>query len=154
VDAIDANGRYSANVKAQIMKAASQLALGTFLLATGVLQAPTSRAIDLNGAWATEAGLCAKVFVKKGQGITFAPLSDLYGSGLIIDNAHIRGKIARCSIKSRTEDGASLRIRAACATRIVVSQEEFSLKIVGDDGFTRTFIGVPGLEVTYRRCAL
>jgi hypothetical protein len=141
-------------VKVHIMKALSQLALGAFLLAIGALQAPTAGAIDLNGAWATEAGLCTKVFVKKGQDITFAPLSDLYGSGLIIDNGHIRGKIARCSIKSRTEDGAGLRIRAACATRIVASQEEFSLKIVGDDGFARTFISVPGLEVTYHRCAL
>ena len=136
------------------MKALSQFPLGAFLFAIGVLQAPAAGAIDLNGAWATEAGLCAKVFVKKGQDIAFAPLSDLYGSGLIIDNAHIRGKIARCSIKSRSEDGANLRIRAACATRIVVSQEEFSLKIIDAEGFTRTFTSVPGLEVTYRRCAL
>jgi hypothetical protein len=112
------------------------------------------RCIDLNVAWATETGLCAKVFVKKGRGIAFSPLSDLYGSGLITENAQIRGKVARCSIKSRTEDGNNLRIQATCATRIVVSQEEFSLRIIDNDGFTRTFVGIPGLEVTYRRCAL
>src|SRR5262249_48372010 len=108
----------------------------------------------LNGAWATEAGLCAKVFVKKGREIAFAPLSDLYGTGLIIENDRVRGKIARCSIQSRTEDGASLRIRAACTARFLTSQEEFNLKIIGDKGFTRTFTSVPGLEVTYHRCAL
>ena len=136
------------------MKALLRFGLGAFSLAIVALHTPAARAIDLNGAWATETGLCAKVFMKKGREIAFSPLSDLYGSGLIIEKAQIRGKVARCSIKSRTEDGNNLRIQAACATRIVVSQEEFSLRIIGNDGFTRTFASVPGLEVTYRRCGL
>ena len=34
-------------------------------------------AVDLNGSWATDASVCNKVFVKKGDTVAFAQDSDL-----------------------------------------------------------------------------
>jgi hypothetical protein len=122
-----------------------------FLMGTTVLVVP-ARAIDLTGAWSTEAALCAKIFEKQGNRLVFTELADLYGSGFIIENTQIRGKVAQCTIKARKEDGPTLSLTAACATSIMASDVEFSLKAIDDNSMSRRFPGVPGMEIIYHRC--
>src|SRR5579863_3001368 len=70
---------------------------GAFVLFGAVLLPPAqAMAFDLSGAWATDAGLCSQVFTKKGNEVEFAELSDLFGSGFIIEGSRIRGKSGRC----------------------------------------------------------
>src|SRR6202040_4485812 len=95
------------------------------------LVAPT-QAIELNGLWPSDPALCDKIFTKKGKPVAFSPLSDLYGSGFIIDGNRIRGKIARCTIKSRKQDGDTLLLAATCSTTIAAQGVEFSLKTIDD----------------------
>lgn len=55
--------------------------------------------------------------------------------------------MAQCAIKSKKEDG--LLISAACATAIMHSDMEFSLKIVNDNAISRVFPEMSGMEVMY-----
>jgi len=43
-------------------------------------------AFDLNGAWASDADNCAKVFVRKGAQVSFAEMSEVWG------RFHYRGR--------------------------------------------------------------
>ena len=109
-------------------------------------------AFELSGAWASQGDLCNLVFIKKGSEVTFTELSDLYGSGFIIDNSRIRGKAGRCTIESKKQDGNSLTISAACATSIMNQNMKFNVKIIDDDTLSREFDEVPGMTVNYSRC--
>jgi hypothetical protein len=126
------------------------LTIAVMLFGSGV----PADAIELTGAWATQADLCKLVFTKKGSGIVFAELSDLYGSGLIIEGNRIRGKAARCTIVSRKQDGDSLELGTSCATSIMNQKVSFGLKIIDDNNFSRLFPEVPGMTLKYTRCAL
>ena len=110
-------------------------------------------AFELSGAWATDAGLCNQVFTKKGSEVTFAELSDLYGSGFIIEGDRIKGKNGRCTITSRKQDGANIELATACATSVMTQNLSFSLKIVDDNSLTRLFSEIPGMTIRYVRCA-
>ena len=79
--------------------------LGAALCVTVPILPVRANAIELSGAWATEADLCSRVFSKKGNGFVFAELSDLFGSGFIIEGNRITGKSARCTITSKKQDG-------------------------------------------------
>ena len=59
-------------------------------------------AVDLSGAWATSADECSNVFVRKGRAkqIEFTALSDQNGGGFIVEVDRLRGKFARCKIKT------------------------------------------------------
>ena len=124
------------------------------LLGMSVLMPVEAGAIELSGAWASQADLCKLVFTKKGNGVVFAELSDLYGSGFIIEGNRIRGKAARCTITSRKQDGDNLELAAACATRIMNQSVRFSLKVIDDNNISRLFSEVPGMTLKYTRCAL
>lgn len=113
-----------------------------------------AHAIELTGAWATQADLCKLVFNKKGNGIVFAELSDLYGSGFIIEGNRMRGKAARCTITSRKQDGDNLELAASCATSIMNQKVNFSLKVIDDNNLSRLFPEIPGMTLAYTRCAL
>lgn len=123
------------------------------LIAVLAFAAPAG-AIDLTGVWASAPGLCGKVFTKKASRVAFAELSDLYGSGFIIEASRIRGKIAKCTIKSRKEDGARVHLLAACSTSVAIESVEFDLKIVDDNTITRVTPGSTGMDVSYHRCTL
>ena len=125
---------------------------GAALLMGAVLVAFEAQAIDLNGVWASDAALCDKIFTKKGKQVTFGPLSDLYGSGFIIEGNRIRGKIARCTIKSRKEEGSTIRLSATCSTTIAAEQMEFSLKVIDDNTLGRVYPGVSAMQVDFHRC--
>ena len=75
--------------------------LGAVLSGIVLMLPVRASAIELSGAWATESNLCNRVFAKKGNQVVFAELSDLFGSGFIIEGNKITGKIARCTITSQ-----------------------------------------------------
>jgi hypothetical protein len=113
-------------------------------------------AAELTGAWAPDADKCNQVFVRRGraQQIDFAQFSGIHGGGFIIEADRIRGKFAKCRIKTRKVEGESLNLIAACATDIMLSNVQFVLKTVDDDTMTRLFPGIEGMEVRYHRCRL
>jgi hypothetical protein len=134
------------------MRDRRQWGLCALVLASCALLATPANAIELTGAWSTDAGQCNKVFKKKGGQLGFSELSDLYGSGFIVDKDRIRGKATRCKIKTKNEDGATLHLLAECATDIMLSSVQFSVKVIDDNSISRIFPGMPGMEVTYYRC--
>jgi hypothetical protein len=113
-------------------------------------------AVELTGAWAADADRCDKVFVRRGRAnqIDFAEFPGVHGGGFIIDADQLKGKFAKCKIKTRKEDGQSLNLISACATDIMLSNIQFVLKVVDDDTITRVFPGIDGMEVKYHRCRL
>jgi hypothetical protein len=123
-------------------------------LLLGLLVATPGRAdaLDLNGAWASDADQCAKVFVRQGGQLGFTDMSDVYGGGFVIDGSQIVGKFARCRIKARKDDGATVNLIAACATDIMLSSVQFSLKELDANTIVRMFPGIEDMEIRYHRC--
>jgi hypothetical protein len=124
----------------------------TLLLGALVAMAGRADALDLNGAWASDADQCAKVFVRQGGQLGFTDMSDVYGGGFIIDGNQIVGKFARCRIKARKDDGAIVNLIAACATDIMLSSVQFSLKELDANSIARLFPGIEDMEIRYHRC--
>ena len=123
------------------------LLLGAYFAAPGV-----SAAFDLNGAWASDADNCAKVFVRKGAQVTFTDMSDVFGGGFIIEGDQITGKFARCRIKAKKDDGTTINLVAACASDIMLQNVQFSLREVDANTVIRMFPGMSGMEIKYARC--
>lgn len=123
------------------------LLLGSLLAVAG-----RADALDLNGAWASNADQCAKVFVRRGGKVGFTEMSDVYGGGFIIDGDEIIGKFARCRIKARKDDGMSINLIAACATDIMLSSVQFSVKELDANSIARLFPGMESMEIRYHRC--
>jgi hypothetical protein len=130
------------------------LTIAVVLFGLEILLPVRAHAIELTGAWASQTDLCKLVFTKKGNGVVFAELSDLYGSGFIIEGNRIRGKTARCTITSRKQDGDNLELAASCATSIMNQSVRFSLKVIDDNNLSRLFPEIPGMTLKYTRCAL
>jgi hypothetical protein len=128
----------------------SMLLLSACLASTGAHAA----AADIEGLWASDARLCTKIFVKRGNGFVMAKDADLYGSGFIIDGRKIRGKLASCNIKTTKEDGAMVHLLAACATDIMLSNVQLSLRVVDRNKLIRIFPGVSDMEMGYERCEM
>ena len=130
-------------------KLAASVAL---LLGSLLVMAGRADAFDLNGAWASAADQCAKVFARQGGRLGFAEMSDVYGGGFIIDGDQIIGKFARCRIKARKDDGMNVNLIAACATDIMLSSVQFSLKQLDANSVARLFPGIEEMEIRYHRC--
>jgi hypothetical protein len=113
---------------------------------------PDAQAAEFDGAWVTPQDACAKVLVKRGNRISFTKDADLYGSGFIIDASRITGKIAKCTIKSRKQDGAVLHLMTSCSTDIALQDVQFAVKLDGENKLIRLFPGLPELDRTYHRC--
>jgi hypothetical protein len=111
-------------------------------------------AADISGAWTTDASACNKVFSKKNGTISLTRKADLYGSGFVIDGNRIRAKIASCRITSRKDDGATVHLVASCATDIMLSSVQFTLKVIDQNKIARSYPGIPELETPYERCVL
>ena len=113
-------------------------------------------AADLVGAWASNANECRRVFIRKGRAdqIGFAAFSDQYGGGFIIEADRLRGKFSNCKIKSRKEEGPNVNIIAACATDIMLSDVQFSLKLLEPNKIARVFPGIMDMEIDYYRCPI
>jgi hypothetical protein len=122
------------------------------VLCLGILPLTEARAIELSGAWASQADLCNLVFAKKGDKVEYTEFSELYGSGFIINGDRIRGKAGSCTIKSNKQDGNSVELSAACASSIMTQDLRFSLTIIDDDNISRAFPEIPGMTLKYARC--
>jgi len=137
------------------MTGVGRVALGVSVIMSLVLP-ECAGAAELTGAWTPDADKCDKVFVRRGRAkqIDFTQFSGVYGGGFIIEADQLRGKFAKCKIKTRKEEGGSLNLIAACATDIMLSNVQFVLKVIDDDNITRVFPGIEGMEVRYHRCRL
>ena len=111
-------------------------------------------AADLTGVWSTDAAVCSKVFVKNGNRVSFAKDAELNGSGFIFEGGEIRGPTAACRIKATKEDGAVLHMIAACATDIMLSNIQLSVKIIDANTISRMFPSMPEMETRYYRCSM
>jgi len=123
-------------------------------LCASVAGAQIAQAAGIDGAWANNVDVCDKVFVKKGDSISFAKDADLYGSGFIISGKRITGKMATCNITVRKEQGDLLNMVASCSTTIAIETVQLMFKIEGPDRLVRQFPGMPELASTYFRCPL
>ncbi|MHB8270727.1 hypothetical protein [Bradyrhizobium sp.] len=119
-----------------------------------ILHPAKAQAFELTGAWASQTDLCTLVFTKKGNQIVFTELSDLFGSGFIVDGDRIRGRSTKCTIKSKKQAGDSLELSTACATSIMTSNVRFNLKIIDDNNMSRAFPEIPGMTLKYSRCSI
>jgi hypothetical protein len=113
-------------------------------------------AIDLTGAWATNADECGSVFVRKGNAseITFAPDSEMSGGGFIVERDQLRGRYAKCTIKAKKDDGTTVNIVAGCASDIMLSDVQFALKVIDQNKITRLFPGMDEIQINYYRCPM
>src|SRR5882724_3915550 len=116
-------------------------AVAAILFGIGAMLPVDAHAIELTGAWASQTDLCKMVFTNKGKQIVFAEFSDLFGSGFIIDGNRIKGRSTQCTIKSRKQKGDALELSASCATSIMTSSVNFSLKVMDEDNIVRQFPG-------------
>ena len=119
-----------------------------------VLLPGRASAFELSGAWASASELCDRVFVKKANAVNFAELSDLFGSGFIVNGKAIRAKTAKCNIKSSKQDGDLTTISASCATSIMTGDYQFSYKVVDDNTIMRLFPDIKDMTLRYFRCQL
>ena len=120
--------------------------------AASVFPACAAHAVDLTGLWATNADACDKVFATKGNKTTFRQDSDIYGSGFIIDGRRIHGRTANCTVTKTKEDNDVVHMLAACATDIMYSNVQFSVKVLDENKISRIFPGIEGMELMYYRC--
>jgi hypothetical protein len=111
-------------------------------------------AADLTGVWASTASACDKIFVKKGGKVSIAKDADLYGSGLIIEQNRIRGKIVTCNITARRDDGSVTHFVAQCSTDIALETVQFSFELDDKNKITRLYPGIPELKTPYYRWCL
>jgi hypothetical protein len=122
------------------------------LLIAGLALVGRAHAGEIEGAWATNEENCGKVFENRNGQIVLSLDSDLYGGGFVIDGDRITGKMARCTIKNRKRAGDTMHLLAACATDIMFSSVQFSLRLPEDGRLTRIFPGMDDIEINYRRC--
>ncbi len=109
-------------------------------------------AADLTGAWANDSSVCDKIYVRANGRVSFANNADSFGSGFIIEDNRIRGKIATCTIKARTQDGQTVNLIAVCSPDIAIDTAQFTLKFVDDNRLVRMFPGMPEMEMAFVRC--
>jgi hypothetical protein len=122
------------------------------MLGSSIFSVAEARAIELTGAWATHADLCSQVFTSKSGRVDYAELSELFGSGFIIDGDRIRGKAATSTIKSKKQEGDNLELSASCASSIMTQDVRFSLKVIDDNTVSRSFPDISGMSINYTRC--
>lgn len=127
-------------------------AFAALLLGSWLGTAGTAAAFDLNGAWASSADQCDKVFTRQGGKFAFTENSDVYGGGFIVDGDQMIGKAGRCKVKARKDNGDNINLVAACATDIMLSSVQFSVKVLDANSLVRTFPGLEDLELRYQRC--
>ena len=95
---------------------------------------------------------CPKVFERKGSQLAFTDMSDVFGGGFIVDGDQLIGKFARCRIKARKDNGPNVNLIAACATDMMLSNVQFSLKELDANSLIRLFPGMEDMEIRYHRC--
>ena len=130
----------------------SSLTAGLIVCVGLAMSSLPARAFDLNGAWADDAAVCSKIFVKKNNSISIANNADFYGSGFVVNGNTIKGKMATCTIKARKQEADLVNLIAVCSTDIALATTQFALKIEGDNKIARLFSGMPEMTMRYVRC--
>jgi hypothetical protein len=136
-----------------MMAIVKQLAWPLLISVTSTFFCLPAYAIDLNGAWATDPSVCARVFLRKDGNVTFQPDSDQYGGGFIVEGDYIRGQLQKCKINSRKEVAGTIHLLASCATDIMFSNMQFSVKIVDENNIVRVFPDMPDMSLPFARCS-
>jgi len=72
----------------------------------------------------------------------------------IVEADRRRGKFTRCKIKTKKEDGDAVNIVAGCASDIMLSNVQFSLKMLEPNKVSRIFPGIEGMTISYYRCPI
>ena len=129
------------------------LATSAIVAGAAIVPLDPARAMDLTGAWASQGDLCKLVFTKKNNAVAFAELSDLYGSGFVIDGDRITGKTVKCTITSRKQNGDNLDLNASCATSIMTQDVSFILRVIDDNNIARVLPEIENMQVKYTRCS-
>lgn len=128
-----------------------QLVLGLLASAVAITLNP-AEAFEMNGSWATASSACGQVFNRKDGAISFRQDSDQYGGGFIVDGDKIRGQMQTCTLTRHKEEGNVIYMIAKCADDIMLSNVQFSAKIVDDNTIARIFPGMPEFTLSYSRC--
>ena len=81
-------------------------------------------------------------------------MSDQHGGGFIIEANRLRGKFATCKIKTTKEEGQTVNMIAGCATDIMLSNVQFSLKMLEPNKISRIFPGIEDVAISYHRCPI
>jgi len=138
-----------------IMKMNSTLLAGLAIAVVVACPSHPARAFDLNGAWATNASVCDKIFGKTAQGGLYIKKdADLHGSGFIVKQNSIVGKIAKCTIKTTRTKGPVTHLIAACSTDVALETVQFSFEVKDENHIVRFYPGVEELNISYWRCSL
>jgi hypothetical protein len=124
------------------------------LLVLLVAQSASAQAADLNGAWTIDASACNQIFTKENNKFAFKPDADLHAGGVIVQGRQITGTFQKCNVKSMHDDGANVKVTAACSDGVTVSDVTFDLKISGDNKFTLSSKEPVPVEMQYVRCSL
>jgi hypothetical protein len=122
------------------------------VLAAWISTIAYAQAFDLTGLWVTDSDACDKIFARTGGKTSFRKDSDMFGGGFVVEGKRIRGRMATCNIKATKEDGSIIHLMTSCATDIMLSNVQFSVKVVDDNKIARIFPGMEGMDLTYFRC--
>jgi hypothetical protein len=114
----------------------------------------SGQATDLNGLWASDKEVCGKVFVTEGGKTSFQRDADLHGSGFIIEGQQIRGRIATCKLLRIKVEQPLVHMLASCATDIMLSSVQFTVRVLEPDRITRVCPGFEDMEMPFYRCPL
>jgi len=126
---------------------------GLATVLVGALVSHAAWAFDLNGAWATNVSVCDKIFGKTAQGgLYIKGDADNYGSGFIVQQNSIVGKIAKCTIKTRKTEGQVTHLIGTCSTDVALQTVQFSFRVSDDNHIIRIYPGVEELNTKYGRC--
>lgn len=109
-------------------------------------------AAGIDGAWASSAEACSKIFERRGNRVSLRGDADMYGSGFVVEGNQIRGKSSTCTVRVRKQDGDIVHLVAACSTDVAVDTLQLSYKQDGPDRIIRIYPGLPELDTPYYRC--
>ena len=126
-----------------------------FMTAIGLLPLyclSATAAPDLDGAWASDASVCSKVFAKSNNKVTLTPDAELYGGGLIVEGKRADGTFQNCKLKSAENDGTTLHLIAACSTGVMVSDVKVTVKVLGPNQIMVSPGGPVNVDTSYVRC--
>lgn len=147
-----------ANESGSLLAIESESSMRTFnplvLLVLLVTHSTSTRAANLNGAWTVDASACGEVFTKKNNKLVFKQDADLHAGSLIVQGKRITGEFQKCTVRSLHDDGANVRVIAACSDGITVSDVAFDVKISGENSITLSSKGSMPVEMGYFRCPM
>jgi hypothetical protein len=134
------------------MKRRKHLSEAALVCAAVMLFGGAVQATDLNGVWASDKEVCGKIFSIKGGKASFQRDADLHGSGFIIDGQRIRGRTATCKILRTKTEQALVHMIASCATDVMLSNVQLSVRVLEADKINRVFPGLEDMEMPFYRC--